>query len=220
MNRNPSQPRRSLWDTPQGAAALRAPHARLIDALRAPNTTPTDRARAWASYRRERFTETGLENMTGTQATYHFDTGFGGALIGAASALASKSRGTRRHKFDAAMRHLQRCYGYRWEAGVKGIAACLTEQQGPEAAAVFMAERAQCEARVGALMDAAGTLAKERAWDTALSITRAALHVFLEEAGQLVTWLHEADESGTARLLQSEIAEAWDSLRHCPLSDD
>lgn len=100
---------------------------------------------------------------------------------------------------------------------MKGIAACLTEHRGPEAAAVFMAERTQCEARASALMDAAGTLAKEREWDTALGIVRAALQVLLEEGAQLVMWLEEANECGTARLLEFHLDEARSALR---LGDD
>ena len=87
MPNNPTNYRRSFWDTRRGASQLNAAHARLLGTLCAPESSSSSRSRAWAQYRQERFTETGLEGQTGTGAVYHWRTDYARPLGAAVRAL-------------------------------------------------------------------------------------------------------------------------------------
>lgn len=205
MPHNATNHRRSFWDTPGGAAQLNATHAQLLDRLRAPESTSSDRSHAWAQYRQERFTDTGLERMTGTAAVYHWSTDYARPLGAAVRALADDLLyPTRFDKVTAALHVLERVLGYRWKRGIDGLTACLEQRCTAEQQVVFAAETRAFEARVTALMDAAETLHREGQWDAAMGAIRAAVHAALDEAGRVVRWLEHAEESGVARLLRLE----------------
>lgn len=200
-------PPRSFWYTPAGADRLLGIHLQHADNLRDPDLKPSDRARAWADFRRERFTELGLEGLTGTAAIYHFDNDFGGHLTAAAQTLhGGYLRATPRAQCSAIIPTLSKTLGWRWRRGVDGIEACLKERCAPHQAPVFLAERAAFAARALGLMDSADALMREREWEVALRSTSTALRAFLEEGDQLVMWLEGANELPTARLLQDQIA--------------
>lgn len=217
MPYNTPNPRRSFWDTPRGAAQLNAAHAQLLDRLCAPESTSSDRSHAWAQYRQERFTETGLERMTGTGAVYHWSTDYARPLGAAVRALAGDFLyPTPRDKVAAALPVLERVLGYRWKRGIDGLTACLEQRGTVEQQMVFTAESRAFEARATALMDAAETLHREGQWDAAMGAIRAALHAALDEAGRIVKWLGHADEHGIARLLRDEaqlVSKAFGALR-------
>lgn len=205
MSNNANSRRRSFWDTPPGAAQLNATHAQLSDRLCDPESTSSDRAHAWSQFRKERFTDTGLEGMTGTAAVYHWSTDYARPLGAAIRALADDFLyPARSDKVAAALPVLERVLGYRWKRGIDGLTACLEQRCTVEQQVVFTAESRAFEARKAALMDAAETLHREGQWDAAMGAIRAALHAALDEAGRIVKWLEHADEHGIARLLRDE----------------
>lgn len=214
MSYNTPNTRRSFWDTPRGAAQLHAAHAQLLDRLRAPESTSSGRAHAWAQYRQERFTETKLERLTGTDAVYHWSTDYARPLGASARALVDHFLyPTPREKVAAALPVLEHVLGYRWKRGIDGLNACLDQRGTVEQQVIFMAESRAFEARAAALLDAVDTLSREGQWDAAMGAIRTALHAALDEAGRAVHWLEHAEEHGIARLLRDEAQLVSDALR-------
>lgn len=196
---------------------LNAARARLHEQLSDLDNTSSDRAHAWATYRQERFTDTGLEGMTGTAAVYHWSTDYARPLGAAVRALTDDFRyPTRRDKVTTALPVLEYILGYRWKCGIDGLTACLEQRGTVEQQVVFTAETRAFEARASALMDAVNTLSSERQWDAAIGALRAAVRAALDEAARAVRWLEQADEHGIARLLRYEaelISREFNPLR-------
>lgn len=214
MPNNPTNYRRSFWDTRRGASQLNAAHARLLDTLCAPESSSSSRSRAWAQYRQERFTETGLEGQTGTGAVYHWRTDYARPLGAAVRALTDDYlHPSSSDKVAVALPVLERVLGYRWKRGIDGLSACLDLRGTAEQQVVFTAESLVFEARVAGLLDAADTLAREGQWDAAMGAVRVALHAAFDETERIVKWLELADEHGIARSLRDEAAMVGKALR-------
>lgn len=208
--------RRSLWDTPQGRARLNGIHATLLDSLRSPGTTPSMAAQAWSQYRTERFTELGLEGMTGSAAVYHLITDFGGNVHNLSRTCACPYTSDK-DKAKGIARVAPRTIGYRWRAGVEGLLLALTEcGAAQERRIACFAERRSFEDRFCHLMDAVDTLAKERLHTAAAAAARGVVDALIDEGESLVKWLEVAGLYADADALRAHVEGAGGTLQNAP----
>ena len=204
--------RHSMWDTPQGRARLNGIHAALLDSLRSPDTAPSMAAQAWSQYRTERFTELGLERMTGSAAVYHLITDFGGNLHDLSRTIACPHTSDK-DKAKGIARVASRTIGYRWHAGVEGLLHALSESGAPEEHRVTcFAERRAFENRFFHLVDAVGTLLKERLLAPAVAAARGVVDALVGEGECLVEWLEIAGLYPDAAALRTHVDGARATL--------
>lgn len=209
----PHQPRRRLPITPQMQAYLNATHERLLDTLRSPDADPMERTSAWKRYRTERFIETGMEGLTGPDATYHLVTDFGGLIGGMARGLSNCTKKNTRAATKDVLLVAQKAVGFRWCRGVEGLLATLESQASPrERCTVFEAERDVFAARYGRLCSATTVLLEERQTEPAFAVARCLVVALIQEAEHLADWLEEADKGADARALRNYAEDAGAEL--------
>lgn len=211
-----SRNHQSLWDTPQGRARLNGIHASLLDSLRSPDTTPSMAAQAWSQYRTERFTELGLERLTGSAAVYHLITDFGGNLHDLSRTVACPHTSDK-DKAKGIARVAPRTIGYRWRAGVEGLLHALSESGVPQEHRVtFFAERRAFEGRFCHLVDAVDTLLHERLHTPAAAAARGVVDALMDEGGHLADWLEVAGLYADADALRAHVEGAGGTLENAP----
>lgn len=203
-----------MWDTPQGRTRLSGIHATLISALRATDVPPSMKVHAWSQYRTDRFTETGLERMTGSAAVYHLITDFGGNLNDMSRTIACPHTSDK-DKAKGVARVAPRTVGFRWRAGVEGLLQALSEcGVRPEQKLAFFAERRTFEDSFCHLVDAVDTLAKERLPAPAAIAAHGVVVALIDEGDRLVEWLETADLYTDANTLRTHVEEARATLRN------
>ena len=204
--------RYSMWDTPQGRARLSGIHTSLIAALRGRDIPPSMKVHAWSQYRTERFTETGLERMTGSAAVYHLITDFGGNLNDMSRTIACPHTSDK-DKAKGIARVAPRTVGFRWRAGVEGLLHALSEcGVRPEQKLAFFAERRAFEDRFCQLVDAVDTLLKERLPAPAATAAHGVVMALISEGQRLTNWLEIAGLHADADALRRHLHESHAEL--------
>ena len=203
-NAKPQQTHRNLWDTPQKRAYLNSTQLRFLDTLHSPDADRVAKTMAWANYRTERFTETGLEGLTGPDATYHLPGDFAGHLVGMAHLLAHSEQTDAKVTTERLLYAAQRAVGWRWGRGVEGLLASLESRGAPrEQCVIFTAERDAFWQRYASLINAAGTLLDERLTAPALATSRRLVVTLIDEARHLADWLELAGKPAEAHALRT-----------------
>jgi len=217
MTNQTNQPPREMWDTPEGKAYLSATLTRLLNTLHAPEADPVEKMGAWTDYRAARLTRTGLERLTGPDATYHLIWDFGGYIPAMARKLShcgkKCSKGTMKAVVSDVLWTTQKMMGYRWRPGYHGLLGSL-EAHGisPERCIMCAAERDAFKERYGRLSRTIDTLIDEGLTDSAYAATRGLVDALIQETEQLASWLEMAGKWGEAKDLKIYAEEAQEEM--------
>ena len=201
-----------LFDTALGRARLRTIYLRPQNLTI--HTDPLTTAATWREFRQQRFTEPGLEGLTGAGASYHL-LDAAEYVVSAAQILVGRwelplrSADVPRH----AIHMTAKGYGYRYERGVKGLHDALKAAAVPQKwLDEFDDKRAEFSTRFNVHVTAA-FIVNERGESPAAAAT--VTRMFVDEIASLSFWLEHAGKCGDAAPLTSQMNKACDMLAGC-----
>lgn len=202
-----------LFNTTQGKRQFNAMYAPLHKLSR--HTPPEITIRTWSDFVQERFTEPGLEGLTGSAATYHLTDTAGYVMQAAQIAAGIDSlHVTRIHDFPRnALYCLAKAFGYRYGRGVKGLHAALIESAVPcQAVSQFEASRWKfCDSMEAQLT--AAHLVNEGGECPAAAIK--AVQMFTDEMVKLAYWLERTGEAARGQMITTQMGQALVRLEKC-----
>jgi hypothetical protein len=150
---------------------------------------PSETSAAWQDFRRERFTDPGLEGLTGPAASYHLQDA-ARILVSAVDVLAGAvpyhlSKTKRRPRY--ALDNIMRAHGYRYLHGVQAVEdAIVATGHGTTDVARFREERAGFEAEL-AQRAAAAHITNDKG-ECPAAVVRV-VRIFVAELRSLARWL-------------------------------
>lgn len=152
------------------------------------NPGPTETSAAWQDFRRERFTNPGLERLTGPGAAYHLHDA-ARILVSAADALTGAdlfANTTAKRRPRLALSNVMRAHGYRYVRGMLGLEDAIAAERNASDLARFRKERAAFEAELTERTAAAHVTNDEGECPAAAVRV---LRIFVAELRSLARWL-------------------------------
>jgi hypothetical protein len=205
-----------LYTTPEGRIRHDLLYRQIHHISKDRTATPSQISATFATFRQDRFINTGMEGLIGSQSTYHLeDLCLGMPQIVQTMHASDPFNPTarQRDKPRATLRSLAREHGYRYLVGVRGLLDALRESKQPPARlGRFLLGRDEFERAFLPMLDSAFMV--NEAGDCPKAVFYS-LRLMLEELRELCGWQEVANQGVHARGNCTALDEAEEGLACC-----